>query len=133
MDSMGEEKIAYEDATCIERKLLLLTVQLTVQSPEILKLGEAMLVELFKRTFSLLIPTALIFFALQYYETGKVTVAEIAVYLIAFVFVGTAFEALNVLWRRRFGTGKGSTMAKAGLWLAAAVCLYLFFRHMDRG
>jgi hypothetical protein len=92
-----------------------------------------MLVEVFKRTFSLLIPTALIFSVVQFYETRRVLVAGIAVFLIAFLLIGMAFEALNVLWGRRFGTGKGSTVAKAALWLAVAVCLYLFFRHMDRG
>jgi hypothetical protein len=92
-----------------------------------------MLVEVFKRTLSLLIPTVLIFPVVQFYETGRVSVAGIAVYLIAFLVTGMAFEVLNVLWVRRLGVGKGSTFAKAALWLAVAVCLYLFFRHMDRG
>jgi len=92
-----------------------------------------MLAEVSKRTLSLLIPTALIFFVIQYHQTGRLSVVGIAVYLIAFLLTGMAFETLNVLWRRRFGPGKGPTIAKAVLWLAAVVCMYLFFRHMDRG
>jgi len=91
-----------------------------------------MLVEAFKRTSSNLILPALILFAIQFYQTGKVSVAEIAVFLIVFLLIGTACEATNVLWTRRFGAGKGSTRAKAAVWVVVAVCLYLFFRHMDR-
>ncbi|WP_341318196.1 hypothetical protein WN982_24235 [Paraburkholderia sp. IMGN_8] len=92
-----------------------------------------MLAEVSKHTLSLLIPTALIFFVIQYHETGRVTAFGIAAYLITFLVTGMAFEGLNVWWRWRFGTGKGSGIAQAVLWSAAAVCLYLFFRHLDRG
>ncbi|CAE6750739.1 hypothetical protein [Paraburkholderia haematera] len=92
-----------------------------------------MLTEVFKRSLSLLIPTALILFVIQYHETGRVTAFGIAVSLIALLATGMAVEGLNVLWRQRFGTGKGSRIAQAVLWSAAAVSLYLFFRHMDRG
>ncbi|WP_434114042.1 hypothetical protein [Paraburkholderia caffeinilytica] len=92
-----------------------------------------MLAEVFKRTVSLLIPTALIFCVIQYHETGAVAVSGIAVYVIAFLVIGMVFEGLNVWWRQRFGTGKGSGIARAVLWSVAAVCLYLFFRHLDRG
>jgi hypothetical protein len=92
-----------------------------------------MFIEAFKRTFSLLIPTALIFFIVQFYKTGRMSVTEIGVFVIAFLLIGMAFEALNILWGRGFGAGKGSTLAKAALWLAVAICLYLFFRHIDRG
>ncbi|NPT53828.1 hypothetical protein [Paraburkholderia elongata] len=92
-----------------------------------------MLAEVFKRPLSLLIPNALIVFAIQYHETGRMTAFGIAAYLITFLVTGMVIEGLNVWWRRRFGTGKGSGIAQAGLWSAAAVCLYLFFRHFDRG
>ena len=92
-----------------------------------------MLVEVFKRTLSLSIPTALIFFVIQYHETGRMTASGIAVFLITFLVTGMAFEGLNVWWGRRFGTGKRSGIVRAVLWSAAAVCLYLFFRHFDRG
>jgi hypothetical protein len=92
-----------------------------------------MFIEAFKRTFSLVIPTALILFVVQFYKNGRMSVTEIGVFLIASLFIGMSFEALNILWGRRFGAGKGSTLAKAALWLAVAICLYLFFRHMDRG
>jgi len=92
-----------------------------------------MLAEIFKRTLSLLIPTALIFFSIQYHETGKVTVLGITAYLIAFLLSGLVIFGLNVWWTRRFGTGKGSSIAKAVLWVIAVICLYLFFRHFDRG
>ncbi|NPT45635.1 hypothetical protein GNZ12_30805 [Paraburkholderia sp. 1N] len=92
-----------------------------------------MLVEVFKRTLSLSIPTALIFFVIQYHETGRMTAFGIAASLVIFLVTGMAFEGLNVWWTRRFGTGKGSGIVRAALWSAAAVCLFLFFRHSDRG
>ncbi|SDH94025.1 hypothetical protein [Paraburkholderia phenazinium] len=91
-----------------------------------------MLAAVFKRTLSLLIPSALIFFVIQYHETGRVTIFGIAGYVFAFLVTGMALDRLNVWWGQRFGTRKGSNIVQALFWLAAAVCMYLFFRHFDR-
>jgi hypothetical protein len=107
---------------------------LAAQSRENLSVPEeAMLAKVFKRNLSLLIPTALIFFVIQYHETHKVSVLGIAVYLITFLITGIAFEGLNWRWRQRFGTSKDSSVARAVLWVVVAVSLYLFFGSLDRG
>ena len=96
-------------------------------------LGEAMFTEAIKRILWILVPAALITFVIQYRETGKVSALGIVAYVIAFLATTMAFEGLNVLWTRRFGTSKASGAARAAVWFAVAVCMYLFFRHFDKG
>jgi hypothetical protein len=107
---------------------------LAVQSGKNLgTLEKAMFAEVFKRTLWIWVPTALITIVIQYHERGRVSAFGIVVYLITFLVTATAFEGLNAWRRQRFGTSKISGVAQAVLWLAAAICLYLFFRHFDRG
>lgn len=91
-----------------------------------------MLVEIFKRNVSVLIPGVLVFGAIQYHETGVVAASGIAAYVIVFLLASMAFERFDAGWRRRFGTGKGSVIVRIALWSVVAVCMYLFFRHLDR-
>jgi hypothetical protein len=91
-----------------------------------------MVTEVFKRSISLLIPSALIWFVIQYYETGKLTVFGTMVYVVVFLLSSMAVFGFDIWWTRRFGSGKNSSIARGVLWLVAAICLYLFFRQFDR-
>ncbi|MFM0285814.1 hypothetical protein [Paraburkholderia megapolitana] len=110
------------------------TMLLAVQSGKNRSTPEkAMFTEAIKRILWILVPAALITFVIQYRETGNVSALGIVVYVIAFLATTMAFEGLNVLWTRRFGTSKASGAARAAVWFAVAVCMYLFFRHFDKG
>ncbi|MGF6535551.1 MULTISPECIES: hypothetical protein [Paraburkholderia] len=92
-----------------------------------------MLAETFKRTISLLIPATLIGIVIGYHETGRVTVVGVVVYIAVALVSGMALESLSLWYSRRFGTGTTPSIVKAVFWLVAAISLYLFFRHFDRG
>ncbi|MEQ5841209.1 hypothetical protein N0A02_17415 [Paraburkholderia acidicola] len=110
------------------------TMLLAVQSGKNRSIPEkAMFVEVFKRVLWILVPAALITFVIQYHETGRVSAFGFVVYLIVFLATTMAFEELNAWWRRRFGTSKASGAAQAVIWFVVAVCMYLFFRHFDKG
>jgi hypothetical protein len=55
------------------------------------------------------------------------------VYIAVALVSGMALESLSLWYSRRFGTGTTPSIVKAVFWLVAAISLYLFFRHFDRG
>lgn len=86
---------------------------------------------LFKRSLTWSIPGALVCMVILYYDSGRISAYAVAVSLVVFGLTGVVFEALNIWWKRAFGTSRFALSMSALFWACMAIGLFIFFYRMS--
>lgn len=84
-----------------------------------------------KRTLAWSIPSALMYLAIQYYNSSKISMNAVAVTLIAFLISGIVFEISDSWWKRRFGVSTFASRVSLVFWAVLAIGLFVFFYRMQ--
>jgi hypothetical protein len=80
-----------------------------------------------KRALTWSIPAAMVFFAIQYHDTGRLNAYAMIATLAVFLLGGVAYESLDLWWKRTFGTTRLALALSALFWTGIATGMFVFF------
>jgi hypothetical protein len=83
------------------------------------------------RTFMWSIPTILLCIALQYHDTGKISVHSVLVTVIIFAVLGVLGDAVDLRVKRRFGTSPRAFAVVTLIWGCVAIGMFALFYKMS--